>query len=114
MERAPEDLYMKESCTLIEADSAPLTEHKPLISKRGWAGIALGILSLCVMVLLPPSFFEQLTHNPVTGIQWFHFFHWEEIPIPSVFKNNPHRDHGFRYFWIAPHLVDEATSQPYL
>jgi len=109
MEKAPEDLFLRVLNTL-ESDSTPLAEHKPLISKKGWTGIVLGILSLCAMVLLPASFFEQLTHNPVTGTQWFHFFNWEGIHFPEFSKTTRIGIMTFAVFgllhilWMKQHL----------
>ena len=36
------------------------------------------------------------------------------IALASVFKNNTNRDYGLRYFWVVPHLLDEATSESFL
>ncbi len=109
MESAPEDLIERVLNT-IERDSAPLTVREPLISTKGWVGIALGILSLLVLAFLPASFFEQLAQNPVTGMKWQELIHWDSFRFPEFSKTTLIGTMAFaifgllHIFWMKQHL----------
>jgi hypothetical protein len=109
MERAPEDL-IKRVLEAVEADPVALSPKEPLISKRGWVGISLGILSLCIIALLPNSFFEQFTTNPITGMQWLQVFQWEGLRLPQFSKTTLIGTMAFaifglfHIFWMKQHL----------
>jgi len=109
LESAPEGLRERVLHT-IETDSPPLTERKPLISKKGWAAIALGVLGLSVLALLPVSFFEQLAQNPVTGLKWPEVMFWEGFRFPQFSKTTIIGTLAFavfgllHIFWMKGHL----------
>ena len=110
MESAPEDLIERVLNT-IERDSAPLTVREPLISIKGWVGIALGILSLLVLAFLPVSFFEQLTQNPMTGMERLEFIRWDRFRFPDFSKTTLIGTIAFaifglfHIFWMKQHLT---------
>lgn len=124
MEIAPEDL-IERVLNIIETDSAPLTVREPLISTKVWVGIALGILSLLVLAILPASFFEQLAQNPLTGMKWREFIHWDGFRFPEFSKTTLIGTMAFaifgllHIFWMKHHLsrifsgvmTDQKTSE---
>jgi hypothetical protein len=110
MESAPEDLIERVLNT-VERDSAPLTEREPLISIKGWVGIALGILSLTVLALLPVSFIEQLTQNPMTSMELPQYIGWDRFRFPDFSKTTLMGIIAFaifgllHIFWMKQHLT---------
>ncbi|MGB5314734.1 MAG: hypothetical protein WBN56_01910 [Robiginitalea sp.] len=109
MEKAPDDLIPK-VLKRIEIPTGPLPKWEPLISKRGWTGIGVGILSLCGMALLPSSFFQELTHTPINGMQWLEVFQWRGFQFPEFSKTTLIGSLAFGIFglfhiiWMKLHL----------
>jgi hypothetical protein len=82
MEKAPKDLaynVMKR----IETQPPPLTAFKPLISKRGWVGIAAGILILCGLTLVPGSWLKDISMPEIPQILSFNL-NWRIPEIPEI------------------------------
>jgi hypothetical protein len=82
MESAPKDLaynVMKR----IETKSTALPAFKPLISKRGWVGIAAGILILCSLSFLPGSWLKDISMPEIPQILSFDL-EWRIPEIPEI------------------------------
>lgn len=114
MEKAPKDL-VNNVMKRIETQHTPLPEFKPLISKRGWVGIAAGILILCSLTLLPGSWLKDISMPEIPHILSFDL-EWRIPEMPEISRTTLLGSLVFtafsliQIFWIKQQLSAQYRS----
>lgn len=81
LEEAPDSL-VSNVLTQIESESTPVIYH-PLISKRGWWWIAIGVFLLCSLVYIPMDFMQGFSFPEFPGLSWTENL-WSMPVVPKL------------------------------
>lgn len=80
LEKAPENL-ISDVLKAIQPQPVPLIS-KPLISRRGWFSIAIGVLLLCGLAYMPVSLFQEVTSPGLPQFSWM-AIQWHALEVPQ-------------------------------
>ncbi|MDM9632004.1 hypothetical protein [Robiginitalea aurantiaca] len=85
LEKAP-DTLVSDVLKAIQTQSAPVV-YGPLISRKGWVLITIGVLLLCSLTYLPLSFLSDLSLPEMPGFSWT-YLQWHIPDVPRFSRTS--------------------------